>query len=278
MAADFTYEQPLLQAQQINLTLGGNQILRDVNLEVRDIRRTGKTTGQICSVLGKSGAGKTQLFRILAGLNPPTSGQVLICERGSAQPVPVSMGKVGVVAQSYPLFEHRTVLGNLVLSGKLAGLTFQTAEEKARGFLERFGLADKADVYAAELSGGQRQRVAISQQLMRSPMFLCLDEPFSGLDPVFKDKACDLITEVAGLDEFLTIIVITHDISAAVQISDLLWLMGRDHDDAGKEVPGSYIKEQINLAERGLAWKPNITKLPEFAATVQELREKFNTL
>src|SRR5689334_14366365 len=90
----------ILQVNGVSLTLGGRCILRDVNLEIRDIRRTGQTVGQVVGLLGPSGIGKTRLFRIMAGLDQPTSGTVLIGEDNS----PVERGKMGVVAQDYPLF------------------------------------------------------------------------------------------------------------------------------------------------------------------------------
>jgi len=274
----FSYHQILLQVQDLNLVLGGNQILKNLNLTIHNIVRDRLNQGQVLSILGNSGIGKSQLFRIIAGLNHPTSGRVVICERGSTQPVEVQVGRVGVVAQSYPLFENRTVWGNLLIAGRLAGLSTSGAEIKASALLDRFQMFNKCDSYAAELSGGQRQRVAISQQLMRSPMFLLLDEPFSGLDPVMKDKACELISEVAGMDELMTIIVVTHDIGSAIQISDNLALMGRDRAGDGSVIPGAYIKESIDLAARGLAWRKDITFTQEFADCVKEVREKFNNL
>jgi polar amino acid transport system ATP-binding protein/sulfate transport system ATP-binding protein len=170
------------------------------------------------------------------------------------------------------------VLGNLVVAGRQAGLSGQAAREKAMGFLQRFDLEAQAKHYPPQLSGGQRQRVAIAQQFMCSEHFLLMDEPFSGLDPVMKDEACRIIAEVAGLNELTTIIVVTHDIGSACQVADHLWLMGRDRDENGNIIPGAYLKETVNLIERGLAWHPDVTRLPEFDAVCREVREKFDTL
>src|SRR5688572_23529969 len=106
----FTYEHKsvLLKAENVSVAKGGVTILRDVNLEIRDVVRPDKTVGQVVGLLGPSGIGKTTLFRILAGLEPPDTGRVLIGEEQK----PVERGRVGVVAQHYPLFAHRTVLGN----------------------------------------------------------------------------------------------------------------------------------------------------------------------
>lgn len=271
---EYTLREFILRVQNVNLTLGGHRILRDVNLEIRDIHRPDKVTGQVVGLLGPSGIGKTRLFRILAGLDAPDSGQVLLGEKGEA----VARGKVGVVAQHYPLFQHRTILSNLVVAGTLAGLSDAEANSRAEAFLKRFGLLDKAHRYPTELSGGQRQRIAIAQQFMGSDYLLLMDEPFSGLDPLAVDKVCGLIQEVAGLDTLNTIIVVTHDIAAAMAVSDTLWLMGRDRDEQGNVIPGARVIESINLIERGLAWRENITELPEFMALEAEIRRRFQTL
>ncbi len=139
-------------------------------------------------------------------------------------------------------------------------------------------MEDRANVYPAQLSGGQRQRVAIAQQFMCSEHFLLLDEPFSGLDPMAIDRVCEMLNEVAGLHELNTIVVVTHDISAALEVSDTIWLMGRDRDAAGKIIPGAKIQTSYNLIERGLAWRDGITSTPEFLATLGEVRARFPSL
>ncbi len=159
----------------------------------------------------------------------------------------------------------------------MGGLGGAEAEKKATSLLERFKLADKAGAWPAELSGGQRQRVAIVQQLMGSNHVLLMDEPFSGLDPVMKDEACALLQEVASFDELITIIVITHDVHSAVKISDTVWLMGRDRNEAGDIIPGAKIQEEIDLKDN-LAWRPNNDRLPAFARIVREIETRFLTL
>ena len=272
--ADHEYGSVLLKVDGVSLALGGRPILRDVNLEVRDVRRPGHVTGQVIGVLGPSGIGKTQLFRILAGLNPPDTGSVLLGEAA----LPVKRGEVGVVAQDYPLFAHRKVLGNLLIAGTRAGLDGATAERKANELLARFKLEDAANKYPAQLSGGQRQRVAIAQQVMGSTHFLLMDEPFSGLDLVQIQRVIDLIQEVACADELNTIIVVTHDISAAIEIADTLWLLGRDRDAQDQLVPGARVQTHYDLIERGLAWRRGISETPEFLALRREIRERFPML
>src|SRR3954447_15792621 len=170
MAFPYEVKEVILRADHISVALDGVPILRDVNLEIRDIVRPDTIAGQVVGLLGPSGIGKTTLFRILAGLDSPDTGKVTLGEEGR----PVQRGMVGVVAQNYPLFSHRTVLGNLMVAGRLSGLSAKEARDKAQGFLTRFGLEDRAKRYPIQLSGGQRQRVAIAQQFMCSERFLLL--------------------------------------------------------------------------------------------------------
>jgi NitT/TauT family transport system ATP-binding protein len=264
----------ILKATGVSLTLGRNVILRDLDLEIRDLYRPGYVTGQIVGVLGPSGIGKTRLFRILSGIDRPDTGEVLIGEKC----VPVQRGMVGVVAQNYPLFEHRTVAGNLELAARAAGLGRAAAAEKAASYLQRFGLEDRADLYPCQLSGGQRQRVAIAQQFLCSEHFVLMDEPFSGLDLIAVEQVCKLISEVANCDEMNTVIVVTHDIAAAVSVADTLWLLGRDRDEQGRIIPGAKVKKTYNLAEMGLAWHEGVTGTKEFGEVVREIRSVFPSL
>ena len=271
---DYTHGATLLKAEGVNVTLGGCPILKDLNLEVKDIRRPGTVAGQVVGLLGPSGIGKTTLFRVMAGLDKPDTGSVVIGDPG----VPVQRGMVGVVAQHYPLFQHRTVMGNLLVAGKRSGLDGKAATEKATGLLQRFGMLDRAGHYPAQLSGGQKQRAAIAQQFMCSEHFLLLDEPFSGLDPMAIDRVAELLNEVANMHELNTIVVVTHDIGAALEVADTIWLMGRDRDAEGKIIPGAKIKESYNLIERGLAWRDGIATEPAFLETLREIRAKFPSL
>ena len=273
-SAAVEYGPTILKASNVWLTLGGNLILRDVDLEVRDIRRPGNLTGQVVGLLGPSGIGKTRFFRILAGLDAPDRGTVLV---GEGQ-VPVERGMVGVVAQRYTLFQHRTVLSNLLVAGAQGGLSRKEARDKAMSFLERFHLEPHADRYPLQLSGGQQQRVAIAQQFMCSEHFLLMDEPFSGLDPIAVDRVAELIAEVASLHELNTIIVVTHDIAAAMEVSDTLWLMGRDRDAKGNVIPGARIQETYDLIERGLAWRKGISTTREFMDLLREILERYPSL
>lgn len=271
---DYTKEEVLLKIDNVSLSFGDKLILREINIAIQDIKRPGISQGQVIGLLGPSGIGKTQLFRIIAGLQKPTSGQVLLGEKG----IPVRVGQVGVVAQHYPLFKHRTVLDNIIVAGKQTGMNYAQAKTKTVELLKRFNLETHAGYYPAQLSGGQRQRIAIAQQLICSENFLLMDEPFSGLDPLMKEEVCRLILQVSTIDEKNTIIVTTHDISTAIEVADTLIVLGFERDSANNAIPGARVRAVYDLIEGGLAWHPDIRNLPKFNEVVREVRELFRSL
>lgn len=270
----FEHKETLLKLQNVSMRRGENLVLRDVGLEIKNVVRPGVEQGQIVALVGPSGMGKTTLFRLLAGLDYPDCGSILV---GEAQK-PVRRGTIGVVEQSYPLFAHRTIMGNMLVAGKQAGLKGAENRDKANGLLERFGIMEQASKYPAQLSGGQRQRASIAQQFMCSENFLLMDEPFSGLDMLAQEAVIRFIREMAEHDELMTFILVTHDITAALQIADTVWVLGRERDENGQPIPGARIRASFNLIERGLAWRENCATLPEFLAVRNEIRDLFPTL
>jgi len=249
-------------------------ILEGVSGHVDNIQRDDRPQGQVVCLLGPSGIGKSQLFRCIAGLQRPTSGSV----RLNGHQREVQPGEVGVVAQNYPLFNHRSVWGNLMLAARRHRRTDDQAREACLGLLEKFGLVDSAKCHPMMLSGGQRQRVAIAQQLLCSSHFLLMDEPFSGLDPLAKAAVCDTLIDVSTSHELNTIIVVTHDIESAIRISDTLWLLGRNRDESGAAVGGASIQQTIDLAGMGLAWDRDIESRAEFRELAAALKARFATL
>ena len=264
----------LLDVQGVNFARGGVPILRDVNAQIRDVVRPGMSQGQIVGLLGPSGVGKTTLFKILAGLLEPDSGTVKIGAEGR----PAEPGLVGVVAQNYILFEHRSVLGNLTVAARRAGMSAADAKAASMRYLERFGLAEHAEKYPIQLSGGQRQRIAIAQQLLCSEHYLVMDEPFSGLDVLQQENVQKLVQEVSAGDEESTVIIVTHDVSAAVAVADTIWLMGRERDPQGNVIPGARIVEEIDLIARDLCWQADIRQRPDYLKLVNEIKDRFHTL
>ena len=268
------FKEAILTIENLSLKLGDALILRDINIEILNVVRSDAVQGQVVVVLGRSGIGKTQLFKTIAGLQDPKSitGKILM----GAEKKLVEVGRIGVVAQNYYITPRLTVMDTVVRAGRQGGLSRKEAKEKGLTLLEKFSIADKRNFYPAQLSGGQRQRVAIIEQLMCSEDFLLMDEPFSGLDYLSKQKTCETISKVASENEKNTIIIITHDIEAAVEVADTIWMLGRDRDEKGNIIPGARVIEKVDLMEMGLAWTPGIQFTREFGKLVSELKAKFS--
>ena len=242
--------------------------LKDLTLEIQNI----EAKPQIVSLLGPSGSGKTTALRIIAGLDKPTSGCVLITNGANQQLRPVRVGDVGVVFQRYPLFEDLNVLHNLVDPAVRSGMNKYEAREKALRYLDEFDLVKQGLAWPLQLSGGQRQRVAILQQLMLNRHFIILDEPFSGLDPVNILNVIGLISRIAHEHTLNTFLIITHDVTSALIISDHVYLLGRERDADGKPIQGSRVMKTYDMIAEGLAYRPDIEDLPRFAEIRKEIR------
>ena len=252
----------LLEAKDIRLVYGDKVILRDINFSIKDIIRPDMQQGQVISLIGRSGIGKTQLFKILSGLQPPTDGKITIHENQT-----VKAGDMGVIFQNYYLFEWRTVYQSLLLAAAQNTRLKGKEKEMIQHYAVEFNLEEELKKYPQQLSGGQRQRASIIQQLLKGSDFLLLDEPFSGLDICVLDKVTELLLQVSVSDELKTLIIVSHDISTSVAISDTVLIMG---NEAGKE--GATIKKEIDLIARDLAWKKDIKKEKSFIETVEEIK------
>jgi NitT/TauT family transport system ATP-binding protein len=240
-------------------------VLTDVSLKVANI----PVKPQILSILGPSGGGKTTLLRILAGLDKPDKGAVRLKD-GNNGMRNVRVGDIGVVFQRYPLFDDRTVLQNLTEPARNGGLANAEATARASKFLNEFELEKQASSYPAQLSGGQRQRVAVAQQLMQDRRYIILDEPFSGLDPNNIQKVIGLLIKIAHEHTDNTFIIVTHDITSALIISDTVCLLGKPQT-ADKDSGAFFVKEYDLIAE-GLAYRENIEDLPRFLEIKKEIK------
>lgn len=263
MSPIYEKKEILVEIKDVDLTLGNNEILRGVNATIHNIVRPDCIQGQVVCFLGPSGIGKTQLSRVIAGLQPPTHGEVLL--NGAV----TRRGRVGMVPQTSTLFEFATLRENLAIAARQGG-DIGNDSIKVRELLDTFGLREHLDKYPKQLSGGQRQRVAIVRQLVCDHRFILMDEPFSGLDLNMKQKACRMITQAANLNELNTIIVVTHDVTEGMSIADTVWLMARNVDNKGARIVSEY-----DLASKGLCWRPDILHEPQFQQLVMEVKEKF---
>ncbi len=197
--------------------------LKDVSLTVRD--------GDVISVIGPSGTGKSTLIRCINLLEKPTDGQILVNGEditAKGYDVKKARQKMGMVFQSFNLFGHLTVIENLMIAPMdLLNKNRQEAYDKGMELLKRVGLADKALSYPDELSGGQKQRVAIARTLCMDPEVILLDEPTSALDPTMVSEVQAVIRGLAKSGK--TMMIVTHEMSFARAISNRVIYM----DDGG---------------------------------------------
>ena len=272
--ARYWVSDTLVKVENVSLSIGNKLILRDINLEVKDIHRNGCKQGQVIGFFGKSGTGKTKLSELLSGLRKPTTGAVTV---GKTQHE-VQRGEVGMVQQHYPLFNNRTVYGNLLVACELSTTPKNEREDRVMHIMSRFGMADYRTAYPTQLSGGQRQRIAIAQQLLCSEHYIILDEPFSGLDISMIDEVSHLIQEISLMDEENTVIIVSHDLATTAALSDRLWMMGKETAADGTQVPGSKILREYDLAAMGLAWEPQIEEMPAFTEMLADIKQYMRTI
>lgn len=176
---------------------------------------------EFLSVLGPSGCGKSTLIRIIAGLDTPTSGKVLLDGAAVEGPGPDR----GMVFQSYTLFPWLTVKKNVMFGLRMAGQSSSVAESSAREWIDLVGLSKFENSYPHQLSGGMKQRVAIARALANRPRILLMDEPFGALDAQTRAQMQSYLLEIwKNVD--ITILFITHDLDEAVYLSDRILVLG----------------------------------------------------
>ena len=179
--------------------------------------------GELVTFLGPSGCGKTTSLRLIAGLELPTTGQVLIAGRDVSHD-PASSRNVGMVFQSYALFPHMTVLDNVSYGPTIRGVPKAEARDRAREILSQVGLAGYEARLPSELSGGQQQRVAVARAIVQQPDVLLFDEPLSNVDAKLRRK---VRAEIRDLQQRfgLTAVYVTHDQEEALAVSDRIVVM-----------------------------------------------------
>lgn len=216
----------LLEVKGIKKRFGKSEILKGIDFDLEK--------GEVLSIIGSSGSGKTTLLRCINFLEFAEEGTITvngetICDgkvdkRIKEKDLRTKRLHFGLVFQDFNLFPQYSVLKNLTLAPSLLDMgTKEELEQRARQLIDRVGLKDKIDFYPCQLSGGQKQRVAIARALMMNPDILCFDEPTSALDPELTGEVLKVIKSLK--DEGSTMIVVTHEMEFAKNVSDKIIFM-----------------------------------------------------
>lgn len=217
----------LIRLSSLSKHYGHHTVLDGIDLEVR--------SGEVLAIIGPSGSGKSTLLRCINYLEPPDDGKITIgsttidaakaVERAELSSL---RRRVGMVFQSFNLFPHMSVLRNVSLAQeRVLGRSRKDADERSMQLLKRVGLADKAQQFPVRCSGGQQQRIAIARALALDPEIMLFDEPTSALDPELGLEVLAVMRELA--ESGMTMIVVTHEMSFAENVSDTVMIMADGH-------------------------------------------------
>ncbi|MBO5057105.1 MAG: amino acid ABC transporter ATP-binding protein [Lachnospiraceae bacterium] len=218
----------LLQINHMRKCFDDVEVIKDISLSVRE--------GEVVSVIGPSGSGKSTLLRCATMLETMDAGELIYLDENAAweengKCVYASKAKLreihknfGLVFQNFNLFPHYSVMKNIIDAPVIVeGISKKEAKERAEKLLAQLGLSDKADAYPYQLSGGQQQRVSIARALALQPKILFFDEPTSALDPELTGEVLKVIRELAK--EHMTMIIVTHEMQFARELSDRIIFM-----------------------------------------------------
>ena len=204
----------ILQVEHLNFSYDGEtQVLKDINIDLKE--------GELVSILGASGGGKTTLFHAIAGLHRPDSGRILL----KGEDITGQSGRISYMLQKDNLLPYRTIEDNAAIPLIIRGMKKREARKKVEPYFERFGLEGTQKKYPAQLSGGMRQRAALLRTYMFSGEAALLDEPFSALDTLTKADMHRWYLEVMN-EIKLSTFFITHDIDEAILLSSRIYLLG----------------------------------------------------
>ena len=218
-----------LEIKNLSYSFGDNHILKDINIYVKE--------NEMVAIVGSSGVGKSTLFNLIAGVLKKQSGEITINDSDDY------IGKVAYMLQKDLLFEHKTIINNIILPLIIAKIDKKVALEEGRKILKQFNLEKYADKYPKQLSGGMRQRVALIRTYMFKRNIFLLDEAFSALDAITKKELHKWYLNLKN--EFnLTTLLITHDIEEAIFLSDRIYILANKPGEIIKE-----IKIEINPNE-----------------------------
>ena len=212
----------ILTVKDVSFSYGEKAVLHSVSLEVQK--------GEIVSILGPSGVGKSTLFNLIAGILPLQKGAIEVDN------APISFGKVSYMLQKDLLLEHKTVLGNIILPLQLKKIPKEEATKTALKLLEEFKLESIANLYPNALSGGMRQRVALLRTYLLGHSVFLLDEAFSALDELTRQDLYQWYLE-SKKRLGLTTLVITHSIEEALTLSDRIYILNNNPGEIVADLP-----------------------------------------
>jgi NitT/TauT family transport system ATP-binding protein len=225
----------MIEVRNVWKKYGDQVVLEQLNLSIKE--------GEFCSMVGASGCGKSTFLRMLLGQEQATRGTLLL----DGKPLPREPDRHrGVVFQRYSVFEHLSVLRNVMIGlelpqapfmGRLFGAARRAAQEEAAAMLERVGLQGSMDKYPSQLSGGMQQRLAIAQALIMKPRILLLDEPFGALDPGIRRDMHELLLKL-WRETGLTIFMVTHDLKEGFTLGSRVLVFDKVRVDP--QAPGAY--------------------------------------
>ena len=212
-------EDVILEVSHLEKSFGSHDVLRDISFQV--------AKGDVVSVIGASGSGKSTMLRCVNLLETPTGGSILYHGEDITDPkinVPAYRSKVGMVFQSFNLFNNMTVLENCMVGQiKVAGRKKEEAEEKAMAYLKKVGMDAYINAKPRQLSGGQKQRVAIARALCMNPDIMLFDEPTSALDPEMVGEVLQVMKQLAA--DGMTMVIVTHEMGFAREVADRVLFM-----------------------------------------------------
>lgn len=240
----------ILKAQNISKSFGEKQVLSDVNITLNK--------GEIVSLLGVSGAGKTTLFNILSGIYKADTGNVYL----NSEDITGKPGKVSYMLQKDLLFPYRKVIDNVCLPLIINGAKKKEAREKALPLFKVFDIEGTEFKYPDQLSGGMRQRAALLRTYLSSNGVALLDEPFSALDTITRTKIHKWYLDVMGQIDLSTVFI-THDIDEAIILSDRIYILSGTPGTIANEIVIDEKKprrDDFNLTDEFLAYKRKIVQ------------------
>lgn len=268
-------QEDLLVLKDVSVVYGNKTIIRNIGTDqipfiIRNTVRANMQQGQTVAVLGRSGRGKSTLFKAITGIISPASGTIHIPDtiRGSHMRE-VREGDVGFVQQNFPLSRNQTVLQMMEDAAANGNIPKSDRRDIIDNHLLNWGLQEQKNLVPNQLSGGQKQRVAIIEQLLCSHHYMVFDEPFSGLDVCNIEDVKESFEKITTSDELNTIIFSTHDIDLAVELADQIYIMGYERNTAGDFEIGGTIVGYYDLKKLNLAWQKFSPEHRELSEMIQ---------